>query len=355
MNARPEFSLTPIARLGRAGTGAAGASHFARSARRLAAGCVLGAVVICACLPASATAGTAKSDWNITDHIPLERVIVQGHRGVGYLAEENTIEAFELAWKMSIYPESDLRMTQDGVIVPFHDANFARVVKDASPELKKKGVKDLTYAELAQLDVGSWKGEQYKGRRVLPMATIFEMMRNDPKRHLYMDIKSIEFPHLAAEVRKYGIEKQIVLASRHVAQLRAWKALVPESETLLWMHGNEAELRKDLDAHRKTKFAGITQLQIHVYPKETKDTWAPPADPSPPDNPFRLRNAFLLEVGHELRAHNVLFQTFPYTEDPSVYAKLLDLGVMSFATDHPDITVREIKAYYAARKSSKKN
>lgn len=302
---------------------------------------------------AGAAAHAAPAEWNITDHIPLERVIVQGHRGVGHLAEENTVEAFELAWKMGLYPESDLRMTKDGVIVPFHDNNFARVVKDASPALKKKGVKDLTYAEVAQLDVGSWKGEQFKGRRVLPMAAIFELMRGRPERHLYMDIKSIEFPRLAAEIRKYGLEKQIVLASRKVEELRAWKALVPESETLLWMHGNEAELGRDLAAHRATRFAGITQVQIHVYPKVTADTWAPPADPSPADNPFRLRNDFLREVGRELRAHGVLFQTFPYTDDPAVYGKLLDLGVMSFATDYPDITLRELKAYYAAKAAAK--
>lgn len=305
-------------------------------------------VIVAAAAAAPATAG-----WNIRDHLPLEKIIIQGHRGVGYLAEENTIESFELAWKMGIYPECDLRMTKDGVIVPFHDNNFARVVKDASPELKKKGVKDLTYAELSRLDVGSWKGEQFAGRRVVPMATIFELMRGRPERHLYMDIKSIEFPRLATEIRKYGLEKQIVLASRQVAQLREWKALVPESETLLWMHGNEAELRKELDAHRAAKYAGITQLQIHVYPKITKDTWAPPTDESTADNPFRLRNAFLIAVGQELRAHGVVFQTFPYTDDPTVYAKLLDLGVMSFATDHPDITLREIKAYYAAHKPAK--
>lgn len=301
----------------------------------------------CAALAAPSSAPAA--DWNITDHIPLERVIVQGHRGVGYLAEENTVEAFELAWKIGVWPECDLRMTKDGVIVPFHDNNFARVVKDASPALKKQGVKDLTYAELAQLDVGSWKGPEFAGRRVLPMATIFELMCGRPERHLYMDIKAIEFPKLAAEIRKYGLEKQIVLASRKVEELRAWKALVPESETLLWMHGNEAELRRDLADHRAKKFAGITQLQIHVYPKVTGDTWAPPADESGPENPFRLRNAFLRETGEELRRHNVVFQVFPYTDDPTVYARLLDLGVMSFATDHPEITMREIKAYYAAR------
>jgi glycerophosphoryl diester phosphodiesterase len=137
-----------------------------------------------------------------------------------------------------------------------------------------------------------------------------------------------------------------VLASRKVEEIRAWKALVPESETLLWMHGNEAELRQDLAELRRTKFAGVTQVQIHVYPKVTNDSWAPPTDASPPDNPFRLCNAFLREVGQELRTHGVVFQTFPYTDEPAVYAKLLDLGVMSFATDYPDVTLRELKAYY---------
>ena len=324
--------------------------RLAASAFRPAAALALATLLA---VPAS-TAATPKADWNVVDHLPAEKIIIQGHRGVGNLAEENTIEAFELAWKMGIYPESDLRMTKDGVIVPFHDGNFARVVKDASPALKKQGVKDLTYADLSKLDVGSWKGPQFAGRRVVPMSAIFELMQGRPDRHLYMDIKSIEFPRLAQEVRKYGLERQIVLASRKVAELREWKALVPESETLLWMHGNEAELRKDLVEHKKSGYAGITQLQIHVYPKETKDSWAPPADASPADNPFRLRNAFLIEVGRELRAHGVVFQVFPYTDDPTVYGQLLDLGVMSFATDYPDITVREIKAYYARKTAVRK-
>ena len=304
--------------------------------------------------PSAALATTPAKAWNLRDYIPLEKVIVQSHRGAGVLAEEGTIEAFELGWKLGTFPESDLRATKDGVIVTFHDNNFARVVKDASPELKKKGVEDLTYAELAELDVGSWKGEQFKGRRVLPMSTVFEIMRANPERHIYMDVKKVELARLAAEVKKYQVERQIVLASPKVEQLRQWKALVPESETLLWMHGNEAKLSKELAALREANFAGVTSVQIHVYPKVTKDSWAPPTDESSPENPFRLRNAFLIQTGEELRARGVLFQTFPYTSDPSVYAKLLDLGVMSFATDHPDVAMRELKAYYAAKDAAKK-
>lgn len=319
----------------------------------LRAAALLSVAALSALLPVVAAAEKPAAAWNVADHLKFEQVVVQGHRGVGNLAEENTVEAFELAWKLGIYPESDLRMTKDGVIVPFHDNNFARVVKDASPALKKKGVKDLTFAELAKLDVGSWKGPEFAGRRVMPMATIFELMRGRPERHLYMDIKSIDFKKLAAEIHKYGLEKQVVLASRKVEEIRAWKELVPESDTLLWMHGNEAELRRDLEALRATRYAGITQIQIHVYPKQTTDTWAPPTDPSGPENPFRLRNAFLREVGEELRRFGVTFQAFPYTEAPEVYGQLMDLGVASFATDHPDVAMREIKAYFDRRRAAR--
>jgi glycerol dehydrogenase-like iron-containing ADH family enzyme len=50
---------------------------------------------------------------------------------------------------MGTIPEADLRASSDGVIVAFHDDNFARLVKDANEELKPKGVADLTWAELA--------------------------------------------------------------------------------------------------------------------------------------------------------------------------------------------------------------
>ncbi|MDB6119169.1 MAG: hypothetical protein JWO08_2950 [Verrucomicrobiaceae bacterium] len=290
--------------------------------------------------------GRTERSWNVRDHIPLKDIVVQSHRGAGVLAEESTLEAFELGWKLGTYPEADLRATKDGVIVTFHDENFARVVKDASAELKKKGVQDLTWAELSELDVGSWKGEQFKGRRVLKMERVFEIMHAHPERHIYMDVKKVDFQLLAAQVRKHGVEKQIVLASPKVEQLRTWKTLVPESETLLWMHGNEEKLGAELSDLQRSQFAGITSIQIHVYPKTTKDKWAPPADESGPENPFRLRNAFLIATGNALRKSGVLFQVFPYTDDSSAYHQLLDLGVMSFATDHPDVAMRELVAYY---------
>src|SRR5687767_5565917 len=115
----------------------------------------------CAISPAAAE----KEPWTVRGNLPPGDFVVQAHRGAGDLAEENSLEAFQLGWSLRCIPEADIRATKDGVIVAFHDANFARVVKGVSPEMAKLGVEHVTFDELKQLDVGSFKGEQFAGRR----------------------------------------------------------------------------------------------------------------------------------------------------------------------------------------------
>jgi glycerophosphoryl diester phosphodiesterase len=314
-------------------------------------------------LPGLILAATpARSEWNIVDHVPLERVIIQAHRGAGFLAEENTLAAFELGWKLGTYPESDVRTTRDGVIVAFHDATFDRVVKHPPPALKGRGVQHVTWEELSKLDVGAWKGEQFKGRRVSRMSDIFAAMKGRPERHLYLDIKQVDLKQLAAEVQAAGVASQVVLASPRPEQIAEWRKLVPQSDTLLWMRGSEEQLTRRIAELRKSNFEGITQLQIHIFPNQTIDEAleiakirpaaieVSPAAARASANRFTLSDPFILGLGRELRSRNILFQSLPYTSDPNVYAQLLDLGLASFATDYPDVTLREIKAYYAARK-----
>src|SRR5512133_3974819 len=139
----------------------------------------IGGVLVCIMAASEAQAGkatTAPQQWTVVGHIPVQKFMIQSHRGAGELAPENTIEAFELGWKLGTVPESDIRTTRDGVIVAFHDANFKRTVKNVTPELEKKGVPDVTYAELLKLDVGGWKGEAFSGRRVSRISDVFKIM-----------------------------------------------------------------------------------------------------------------------------------------------------------------------------------
>jgi len=280
-----------------------------------------------------------REQWTIRGHVPPEKFVIQSHRGAGELAPENTLEAFELGWKLGTWPESDLRTTKDGVIVAFHDANFKRVVKGASPALQKQGVANVTFAELSKLDVGAWRGKGFLGRHVSRIAEVFALMRGKPERRLYLDIKNVDLEQLAAEVRKYEVVGQIVLASTDYELIRSWKRLVPESQTLHWMGGSEPELKKRLTALRAANFEGITQLQLHVR-LNTNNAVA---------EPFDLSHAFLRSTGEELRQKGVLYQSLPWgVAEPKVYWQLLDLGVASFATDHPEVTLKAVRDYYAA-------
>ena len=76
-----------------------------------------------------------------------------------------------------------------------------------------------------------------------------------------------------------------------------------------------------------------------------------------------FRNATLVVLGHgttlndnsatpvlqhaaELRRRGILYQSLPWgVADPKVYWQLLDLGVMSFATDHPEVTLKAVRDY----------
>lgn len=273
----------------------------------------------------------------------MNTFLIQSHRGAGILAPENTTEAFLLAWELGTTPESDLRTTQDGVIVAFHDKNFARVVKNVPPELCDKGVEDVTFAELSTLDVGAWHEDSFVARRVSAIVEIFELMRPHHDRSLYLDIKNVALPQLAALVLEYEVQHQVILAAPSYAIIQEWHALVPASQTLLWMGGDEAGLRQRVADLRQTQFAAITQLQIHVQAHKQSD------------GHFALEpsSAFLHELGQELRSHRIIFQALPWhTCEPEVYVMLLELGVQSFATDFPDVTLRVVRDYLAARRDA---
>ena len=277
-------------------------------------------------------------EWNVRDHVPVEKFLIQSHRGAGELAPENTLEAFELGWKLGTVPESDLRTTKDGVIVAFHDANFERTVKNVPEKLKKKGVKDITYAELLRLDVGGWKGEQFNGRKVSRISDVFKIMRGKPKRQLYLDIKNVDLKQLAKEVHDNDVAKQVIFTTTKYDMIRDWQKLMPGSQTLNWMGGTEEELTKRLEEVRTNNFAGITQLQLHVRDNTN----------SANAEPFNLSRKFIRDTGTELRQHGIIFQSLPWGADkPEVYWQLMDLGVMAFATDHPYVVLKAVRDYYS--------
>lgn len=84
------------------------------------------------------------------------------HRGASTYAPENTFAAFYLGLQMGATGlETDIKRTRDGVLVLAHDDTTGRICDvDVS-------INDCTYKELFELDLGSHKGAQYQGERIV--------------------------------------------------------------------------------------------------------------------------------------------------------------------------------------------
>src|SRR5690606_33578093 len=123
---------------------------------------------------------------------------------------------------------------------------------------------DLTAAEVKQLEVGSFRGQQYAGQRVPTLAELFEEMQGDPKRLVYLDIKTenVDLGQLQKQITDAGLQKQIIFTTKRHDLIRKCKQRVPESLTLIWNGGTEADLERRLAAIRAKNFEGITHLQI---------------------------------------------------------------------------------------------
>jgi glycerophosphoryl diester phosphodiesterase len=260
---------------------------------------------------------------------------IQAHRGAGSALPENTLESFIWAWKLGVTPESDLRMTKDGTIVCFHDADLKRVAQGIDDSQQRNGVEQLSLAEVQKLDVGSFRGSQFAGQRIPTLESVFAEMTGKPERLLYLDIKKVDLDQLAALVHKHNVEQQVIFTSEHPRLIRDWIKRIPKSMTLLWNRGSEEQLSNKMSDLRKTDFAGITHLQIHVQliDLDAKEPFMPSRD-------------FLRKLGHELKSRDIVFQVLPTnSSDQRTYEKLLELGVASFATDYPETTLQAVRSF----------
>ncbi|CAA6678377.1 MULTISPECIES: glycerophosphodiester phosphodiesterase [unclassified Lentimonas] len=108
---------------------------------------------------------------------------VIAHRGASADAAENTMPAFELAWRQGADGvECDVRLTADCQVVCIHDADTERVAG------KLLSVENHSYADLQALDVGSWKGEEFKESRI-PLLS--ELLAASPSgKQLLIEVKT---------------------------------------------------------------------------------------------------------------------------------------------------------------------
>lgn len=106
---------------------------------------------------------------------------LQAHRGVSTDAPENTMAAFRLAVEQGYdIIEFDPKCTADNVVVILHDRYLNRTGRVAGVPFgeEKVPIKEKTFADLADVDVGEWKDKKYTGEHIPTLSQTLDYMKS---------------------------------------------------------------------------------------------------------------------------------------------------------------------------------
>ena len=156
-------------------------------------------------------------------------MLLIGHRGASHEAPENTLPAFELAWRQGADGiEADFRLTRDGQIVCLHDENTCRTAGTGI------AVADSLLEDLRRLDVGKWKGQAWAGTRIPTLPEVLAILPAGNK--IYVELKSgqeIINPLAAVLVESKLDPEQLRVLSFDGDLLAKIKRLLPRYKTCL--------------------------------------------------------------------------------------------------------------------------
>ena len=143
-------------------------------------------------------------------------VRIAAHRGNSKYYPENTLIAFRSALTLPVDQlEIDLHMSKDGHIVMMHDHAVDRTTNGTGL------VRDLTLAQLKELDAGSWKGEQFAGERIPTFIEFLEMLRDYPEMTVNVELKDYPTPE-DPEWARVSADKSIALIEQYGLADRIW-------------------------------------------------------------------------------------------------------------------------------------
>jgi glycerophosphoryl diester phosphodiesterase len=139
-----------------------------------------------------------------TEHdLARPRPLVVAHRGASADAPENTLSAVRAALvRDSDQIEVDVQRSKDGALVVMHDTTLSRTtnVRALFPNRAPWLVGQFTYAELARLDAGSWKGPQFAGEKIPTLEQVVDVVRRS-RSGLLLELKAPAlYPGIVREV-----------------------------------------------------------------------------------------------------------------------------------------------------------
>ena len=242
--------------------------------------------------------------WKVCWSDPL----IVAHRGASRDAPENTLPAFELAWKQGADAiEGDFLLTKDNRIVCIHDGSTKRLAE------RNLVVRESTLKELRELDVGSHKNISWEGTRIPTIAEVFATIPKGKK--IFVEVKCGKeiIPYLVKEIGKSKLKtEQVVLICFKQSVVKAFKKAMPKNKAY-WL------------SSFKQNEEGVWEPSLETVLATLKATKADGLDSNrgiPADAAKKI-----MKMGYEWHAWTV--------NDIATAKKLKSLGIHSITTDRP--------------------
>lgn len=248
--------------------------------------------------------------------------VTVAHRGASAYAPENTLAAVDKAEELGIaWVENDVQRTSDGELVVMHDTTLDRTtnVEELFPDRAPWRVADFTAEEIAQLDAGSWFGEEYAGAGV---PTLEEYLRrveaNEQKLLLELKAPAL-YPGIEGQTLK-ELANEGWLDQQHVRQRLAIQSF--DSGTVRTVH--------ELAPAVTTGFLGTP-------PVSDLPEYAEFADQINPR--WTTVDADYVSAVHEVDgAHGRPLEVFTWTVDDAATAReMADADVDGIISNAPDV------------------
>ena len=238
--------------------------------------------------------------------------LIIGHRGVSAVAPENTMAAFREAIAVGADGiEFDVRLTLDGVPVVIHDSTLRRT--GGLPQR----IADLTRAEVAKVDVGSWFSRSFANETVPSLAELFTLFESNDST-LYLEMKcdsAAEYAPLAAAccelIDQRGLKGRVVVECFQLPALKIVRELSSDLKTVALFEPSisNPSVLSDQSIINKAVDVGAAALALH----------------------HRLARRSLIEKAKDLGLHIAVWTV----DDPAWLERARTLGIDALITNNP--------------------
>jgi glycerophosphoryl diester phosphodiesterase len=260
-----------------------------------------------------------------------ERPLVMAHQGGERLYPGNTLLAMQESVALGVdVLEMDIHASSDGVLVVIHDDTVDRTTDGTG------AVKEMTFAELSQLDAGYYWTEDegatypYRGQGIT-IPSFAEILATFPDMRLNVEIKPPD-PAVAQAacdlLRQHGAAERALVGTVHDEVVTTFRAACPESPSSMV----ESEIRPFWIL--STLFLG----QLYQSPTGAAALQVPERASLPILGEVEVITPRFVRTIHK---HNLEIHAWTINETADM-ERLLATGIDGIITDRPDLMLELI-------------